>query len=188
MKYFFSLFFLASIILVILFNPIKNLWQLNKNNNLNKSKRNAFTNSKREISKSNGNTYENKKYKFTINYPSTWNYIDIYLSEYNNNNNEIWFSSHPIKTIIPHMFVDIRFVFTKYDPTVFIKSQYPSQYEFKPYQLGNISAQIITGETFKSNVSQTIIIAPIGDYHIQIYGYEGSQNWNKILNTFLFKN
>jgi hypothetical protein len=112
-------------------------------------------------------TYTSTKYQFSIQYPSTWQVMELPTPEYPTATDQVWFVSEALPPSQTDARVDIMLIFTPDDPSSDWDLQYFDDYQSDTFQLGEIQAIRISGINKESKSSELVVLAKIGDYYLQ---------------------
>jgi WD40 repeat protein len=112
-------------------------------------------------------TYISNKYQFTVQFPTTWQVIELPAPEFPTAMDQIWFVSETLPPPQTDARADIVFIFTQEDPSSDWEPQYFDDYQSDPFKLGDIQARKISGINKESKSSELVVLMRIGDYYLQ---------------------
>jgi WD40 repeat protein len=112
-------------------------------------------------------TYTSRKYQFSVQFPSTWQVIELPTTEYPTATDQVWFINETLPQPQTGSRADIVFIFTQEDPSDNWGSLYFDNYQSGALLLGDLDARRISGINKESLVSEIVVLAKLGDYYLQ---------------------
>jgi hypothetical protein len=113
------------------------------------------------------NPYENHKYLFSVDYPSTWNVVDTPISPGLTRVDQVWFSRSNDLMEQTGARPEVVLWIAQEDPTANWDPQFFDNFKEETIQLGNVSALRISGTNKESHKDEIVIIVDAGGYFIQ---------------------
>lgn len=142
----------------------------------------------------NWGTYSSSKYSFSIKYPPDWKYLEVPNSTYQTVYNAVWFAPSSSSWPRPQTGQQppLMLILTQKDPSTNFKPEFYTDFKSEIYQIGTISGQKFSGINKEGLNYETVIIAKIGNYYINISTNNNKGEFNstdnQILSTFKFLN
>jgi hypothetical protein len=118
-------------------------------------------------------TYNNSKYQFTLQFPSSWQVLELPTQEYPDVRDQVWFASESLPLPGTGSRADIVLIFSKDDPSQAWDPQYFEDYQSETFWLGEIEARRVSGLNKESHNTETVVLAKIGDDYLQALPNQG---------------
>jgi hypothetical protein len=112
-------------------------------------------------------TYTNTKYHFSLQYPPHWHYLEVSGDDLLGALDQVLFMSD--ETLLDQTDVrsDITVMISDIDPSESWQSQFYENYSKVMIQLGDLTAERISGINKKSQFEERVVIIKIGEHFIQ---------------------
>jgi hypothetical protein len=112
-------------------------------------------------------TYTNAKYRFTTQFPTGWQVMELPTPEYPTVTDQVWFVYESLPMPNTGSRADVVLVFSQDDPSPSWESHYFDDYRSEDFRLGEIHARRISGVNKESMHSELVVLAAVGDFYLQ---------------------
>jgi hypothetical protein len=117
--------------------------------------------------------YNNANYHFTLQFPSSWQVVELPTQEYPQIINQVWFASGSLPLPGTGSRADIVLIFSQDDPSPAWEPEFFEDYQSEPFWLGEIEARRISGVNKESLNLEIVVLAKIGDDYLQALPNQG---------------